>query len=147
MNLSAEDRERIRRQFACLFARVLRDEAKNAHKEIARRARREVCFSELTEAQLSSLTARDEYPSDKTLYQVSGFDVEVRSDLLVDALGQLSKHKRELVLLYYFMDMKDREIGALLGYPKSTVQYQRTRAVETLKGLMNKEGFPNEQKQ
>ena len=145
MDLSADDRERIQRQFVCLFARVLRDEARNAHKEISRRARREICFSELTQTQLSGLMVMDEYPSDKTCYQVWGFDVEVRSDLLADALGQLPKRKRDLVLLYYFMDMKDAEIAHLTGCPKSTVQYQRTRAIETLKTLMNKEATPDEQ--
>ena len=145
MILSADDRERVRRQFACLFTRVLRDEAKNAHKEIGRRARRELCFSELTEAQLSSLIVGDDHPSDMNNYRIRGFDVEVRSDLLADALNSLPRPKLEMVLLFYFMNMKDGDIGRLLGYPKSTVQYQRTRAVETLKKLLNQEATPHEQ--
>ena len=146
MILSAEDRERNRKQFDCLIKKILREEAANAKKEIARRSKYETVFSELTESQFSSMAVTDEYPSDKTLYTVLGFDVEVRSDLLSDALGSLSLRKREVILLSYFMDMTDVEIAWLMSNTPANIHYHRTSALDTLKNLLKRKDKPNEKK-
>jgi len=144
MNLSADEQRRNREQFDSFCKKLLKREAINAQKEITRRAQRETVFSELTASQLNSLSVTDEYPSEKTLYQVLGFDVEVRNDLLSDALDSLPPRKREVILLSYFMDMSDVEIALLMGNTPANIHYHRTSALETLKNYLKKEDKPHE---
>jgi len=146
MNLSYDDKERNRKQFDCLFKKILCNEAKNTYKEIARRAKRETVFSELSERQMNSLSVMDEYAIDKTFYQVLGFDVEVRNDLIAAALNSLPLLKREVILLSYFLNMTDVEISRLLGYTSANIHYHRTNALESLKRLLKKEAAPHEDK-
>ncbi|MDR1464300.1 MAG: sigma-70 family RNA polymerase sigma factor [Oscillospiraceae bacterium] len=143
--LPIADQERIRKQFDCLMKRVLGGESKNAHIEIARQAERETMFSELTENQHNSLSVTDEYPSDKTRYQVMGFDVDVRGDLLTVALDTLPPNKRDVILLAYFMNMTDVEIARITGFTPANIHYHRTSALKKLKNFLEKEDKPHEQ--
>ena len=42
------------------------------------------------------------------------YDVYVKDDLLNEALNNLPAKKREIILLSYFLDMSDEEIGAMV---------------------------------
>ena len=46
---------------------------------------------------------------------MSGFDVLVKNELLAEALNALPERKRDIILLSYFLDMSDAEIGELLN--------------------------------
>ena len=73
-----------------------------------------------------------------------GFDVEVRGDLLSDAIDSLSPRKREVILLSYFLDMTDVDIARLMGNTPANIHYHRTSALETLKKYLKKEDKPHE---
>ena len=51
---------------------------------LAKRAAREVTFSDLSESELAQLFTTDEYESDYYRFQVSGFDVLVKNELLAE---------------------------------------------------------------
>jgi len=53
--------------------------------------------------------------------------------LLAKAMQILPKEMRITILLYYFFQLSDIEIGQLLDIPRSTVQYKRTSSFEQLK--------------
>lgn len=144
MKFSNNDMERIRHQFDTLCKKVLGMEAKSFLYAIMNRAKHELTFSDLSETELNSLSVTDEYPSDKTRYQVLGFDIEVRDDLLAEALDALPPHKREIILLAYFLEMSDAAIARLLNNNRRTVGYHRMSAIETLKKYMNQEDKPYE---
>ena len=88
---------------------------KSYRRTLAKRAAREVTFSDLSESELAQLFTTDEYESDYYRFQVSGFDVLVKNELLAEALNALPERKRDIVLLSYFLDMSDAEIGELLN--------------------------------
>ena len=50
----------------------------------------------------------------------------VNDDRLAAALAKLLREKHDVILLSYFMDMSDQEIGELLDMARRTVQHQRT---------------------
>ena len=52
---------------------------------------------------------------------MSGFDVLVKNELLAEVLNALPERKRDIVLLSYFLDMSDAEIGELLNVVRTTV--------------------------
>ena len=71
-----------------------------------------------------------EYESDYFRFQVSGFDVLVKNELLAEALNALPERKRDIILLSYFLDMSDAEIGELLNVVRTTVFRHKIRACE-----------------
>ena len=52
------------------------------------------------------------------------------------ALAKLLREKRDVILLSYFMDMSDREIGELLDMARRTVQHRRTDTLAELRKRM-----------
>ena len=113
MELSSSDKERIQHQYDALAKKTLVGEAKSHRRTLAKRAAREVPFSDLSESELAQLFTTDEYESDYFRFQVSGFDVLVKNELLAEALNALPERKRDIILLSYFLDMSDAEIGEL----------------------------------
>lgn len=78
MELSSSDKERIQHQYDALAKKTLVGEAKSHRLTLAKRAAREVTFSDLSESELAQLFTTDEYESDYFRFQVSGFDVLVK---------------------------------------------------------------------
>ena len=55
---------------------------------------------------------------------------------LAAALAKLLQEKRDVILLSYFMDMSDREIGELLDMARRTVQHRRSDTLAELRKRM-----------
>lgn len=106
MEYSSSDKETIQHQYDAWAKKTLKGAAKNYQIELAKRAAREISFSDLSESELGQLFTIDEYKSDYFCFQVSGFDVNVKNELLAEALSDLSKMKRDIVLLSYFFGME-----------------------------------------
>ena len=133
VELSSSDKERIQHQYDALAKKTLVGEAKSHRRTLAKRAAREVTFSDLSESELAQLFTTDEYESDYFRFQVSGFDVLVKNELLAEALNALPERKRDIILLSYFLDMSDAEIGELLNVVRTTVFRHRKSALAKIK--------------
>ncbi len=72
----------------------------------------------MSEVELLQLYTLDEYKSDYYRFEVSGYDVLVKYELLGEALPE---KKHDIILLSYFLDMSDEEIGGLLNVVCSTI--------------------------
>ena len=70
MELSSSDKERIQHQYDALAKKTLVGEAKSHRRTLAKRAAREVPFSDLSESELAQLFTTDEYKSDYFRFQV-----------------------------------------------------------------------------
>lgn len=103
MELSSSDKERIQHQYDALAKKTLVGEAKSHRRTLAKRAAREVTFSDLSESELAQLFTTDEYESDYFRFQVSGFDVLVKNELLAEALNALPERKRDIILNQSFL--------------------------------------------
>ena len=86
MELSSSDKERIQHQYDALAKKTLVGEAKSHRRTLAKRAAREVTFSDLSESELAQLFTTDEYESDYFRFQVSGFDVLVKIGELLNVV-------------------------------------------------------------
>lgn len=112
----------------------LRREAMNAHRDTKQRQLREVTFSELSQEEENQLFVCDDYFAEDNAEQsfvVGG--KEITAELLAEALHSLPEEKREIVLLYYFFDMSEREIAKFCNIPRTTVQTRRTSSMKLLK--------------
>ena len=72
----------------------------------------------MSEVELLQLYTLDEYKSDYYRFEVSGYDVLVKNELLGEVLPE---KKHDIILLFYFLDMSDEEIGGLLNVVCSTI--------------------------
>ncbi len=131
----------IQHQYDALAKKVLKGEARSCYRELSKRAALEINFSEMSEAELSQLYTLDEYESDYYHFEVSGYDVLVKNELLGEALPG---KKRDIILLSYFLEMSDEEIGGLLNVVRSTIFRHRKTALKKIKLYM--EGKTDEQK-
>ena len=136
MELISSQKETVRHQFDCYCKMVLRGEARNYMKQIARRAEHEESLTTLSEAQMLQLCALDEYLCEQTCFDAQGYFVAIKDDRLADALATLPESKRSIVLLYYFFDMRDQAIADRLKLNRRTVQYKRTSALREMRKVL-----------
>ncbi len=136
MELTPSQKKTVRHQFDSFCRKILREEARDYIREKTRLAEHEVSLSELSEEQMERLYVLDEYPSEQHHFDVQGYHVIVRDDRLAEALSSLPDEKRDIVLLSYFLDMSDREIGEKLNMVRYTVQRRRTSSIAEMRKRM-----------
>lgn len=116
---------------------MLRGEKLSYEKEMNQRKHREISISYLTEKELSELSIIDIYKVESEIFHVLDYDIEVKDDLLGKALKFLPRKKRNIILLYFFMDMSDTEIALYMKLARSTVNYHRVCSIRLLKTREN----------
>ena len=125
--------------FDSFCKKVLKNEVRNYYSELERLRDKEISFSELSTQELGQLSTTDNYFSTEQTFNVQGRDIIVNDMSIVEALRNLPQHKRDIILLSYFLDLSDVEIGKRLDIVRSTVQYQRTSTLQKLKKMMEEE--------
>ncbi|NSB12327.1 sigma-70 family RNA polymerase sigma factor [Clostridium beijerinckii] len=125
----------IEAQFDCLTKKVIKYTQKKYYRDISRRWRNQLSFSDLSEMELNHFGILDDYSSNYTAFNVLGMEVQVSDEQLSKALEVLPEKKRNIILLSYFMDMPDLEIGKLMNLVRSTIYRHRTSALKEIKKM------------
>ncbi len=126
----------VRCAFNAFCKRVLKNEAINIYNERRQQQAKEMAFSDLTPQEENQLYSLDKQYDGE---EIQGFQVagkKITPKLIAEAMLTLPKEKRITVLLYYFFELSDVEIGQLFIIPRSTVQYRRTSSFERLKRFL-----------
>lgn len=131
--------ERIEHQFDFICMRAMDDERKNYFLYLSRLAKREVSFSDIGDYLVNQFATTDSYSSDFQIFTLNDISVGIENDLLSEALKELPDKKREILMLFYFMDMSDSEIADLLKLNRSTVYRHRTSGLDLIKKFMEEE--------
>ena len=130
----------IRLQFECLVKRVIDTTVKDYNRTVGRRANHEIPFADLPEIDLIRIGAMDEYELDSTCFEVKGEEkVKVYNEQLANALQELPEKKRNIILMFYFLQISDREIAELLSVDRSTTFRNRKSALEEMKKIIKEE--------
>ena len=122
--------------FDSFCKKVLKCEACNGYREISRRKKHSIPFSELPEDAMEQLAAYDRYPWEYNTFILGGDVILIENDLLADALNALPQDNRDILLMYWFLELADREIGEKLSLSRKTVNNRRQQAYELLRKLM-----------
>lgn len=122
--------------FDCFCKKVLKCEAYNGYREISRKQTREVTFSELPEESMEQLASYDRYPWEYASFPVGGDVILIEDDRLAEALNMMPQEGRDILLMYWFLDMADREIAERMHMARRTVNTRRQKAYRLLKELM-----------
>jgi DNA-directed RNA polymerase specialized sigma24 family protein len=146
LELSSFQRITIQHQFDRFAKLVIAGEAKKHKKELVRRSSNEKLFSELSQQEQDRLCIKDIYPSDYHCFTVAGYDVLVENEAVGEALSDLPKEKREVILLAFFLGMNDGEIAACFDRVRRTVCYQRTSSLKQLKDFLEEYQYGKQSK-
>ena len=134
----------IQCQFDCKLKKVVKGIVRNYRKELARRQAKEVSFCELPEIVVEKLIVWDDYESEYTTFDVCGTEIRVLDEELTEALKQLPEQSRNIVLMFFFLDMSDSEIGEKLNINRSTSYRHRRNSLEEIRKQL-KEKKTNEE--
>ena len=96
----------------------------------------ESSFSDLPEAVLTSLCTFDSDPAEQYIFHVYGHRIPIRNDRLAEILLALGDEGYSILLLYYSLQLRDREIASLLGLSRSKIQKDRKILFDELKKRM-----------
>lgn len=129
----------IQCQFDCLLKKVTKGIVLNYQKELSRRSKRESLFCELPELVIDKLGTWDEYGTDSTTFSVCGIDIRVLDDKLAAALKKLPEKKRSILLMYYFLEMSDTEIGELYHMTRNASHKSRTGSLDKIRKMLEEE--------
>ena len=133
MNSSPPDDKRIQVAFEVFCKKVVSMELLNHKRNVRSKSKKdkEILISDISD----ELSINDDYFSEY-LFQAAGFEFIVKSDYIANALRSLPQQQIEIILLSYFLDISDAEIGKKLDMLRSKVQYHRTAALKKLKKEM-----------
>lgn len=118
---------------------ILRNEARDAYDQRKRKLKREQLFGEMSPEELNKLITTDRYFQFERDIVEDGLHFIVCDQGVYDALMTLPGAKRKIVLLSYFGEMNDREIGDALGTGRANVQYHRSRALAMMRKTLEQE--------
>lgn len=127
--------------FDSYMKRLVRNEGRNAKKELARRAEREVSLSALPYNDLPAVTHEDRYLLEKLGVHSKAGAVEVLDRLLGQAIMSLAPKWRDVIVMYYFLDMSDEKIGGLLQLTTGAIRHRRQTAIKRLKTMLEDMGY------
>ncbi len=136
MELSPSLQEKIAHQFDALIKQVLKGAARNCKAKSAKQQAHESSFSDFCDGIINNICVNDEYNCHYFSFEINGFNVVIKNELLAEAVNSLSEQKRNIVLMSYFLDMSDYQIADLLNLMRSTVTYHRESALIKIRKFM-----------
>ena len=91
-----------------------------------------------------SLSSLDEYEVMKLWVAVDDLRFSIENEMLYCALKLLSERRLKIILMSYFAEMTDKQIGEKMQMPQSAVQYNRMAALRNLKCFLEEQMDENE---
>lgn len=126
----------LRCRFDAFCKTVLKNEARNYHRERKRQRDRETSFEMLPLSELDKLCTTDQYPGDSFVFSVYGYELHINDELVAAAFSELSQQSQSILILHCVLELADGEIGALIGMSRSAIQRHRTKTLETMRAKL-----------
>ena len=134
MNYDKKDEMRIRKRFHVYCKKVIEHTAINLAKSIKRRNAKELSFDELTPREEILICTVDVDEYDDGLFHING--KVITPELVAEAIESLPQKKRLAVILYYYDEKSDEEIGKILNLSRTGAQYHRLSAYDPLRAFL-----------
>lgn len=139
MTNSPEYQKTIEHQFDSFCKTVLRNHARTIYADNKKQNERFISLEALTPAQLGKLYIHDTYEAESIYFCIGGYEIPVRDVLMAQAIETLSKRQQDVILLSFFLGMKDVDIAALMNLANSTVHHHKTKALQELRKFMEEQ--------
>ena len=131
-----EWQQKIRAQYDSFCRILLKNEMIDYKRHLKYIEKHETSIFSFSEADFERMFAVDNGVEIIEQFQVIGFDVEVKNELLCEALKSLPDQKRDIILMSYFWGMTDTEIAKQMHVVKLTVRYHKLESIKMLKKFM-----------
>lgn len=124
--------------FDSYVKRLIRNESRNAKRQLQRQAEREVSLSSLPYGDLPAVSNEGQ---EKFGVHIKSGEIEIADCLLGQAIMSLAPRWRDVIVMYYFLDMNDEKIGRVIHLTTGAVRYRRKMALERLKKMLEAIGY------
>ena len=138
-NLSEEDKRRNEKQFDAYIKKALKNKAIDIERGKKNRDKNKILFSDISDYVFNGVFWKDRYNFSENYFVVEDEVIFIENEVVTEGLKRLSNKKRLIILLFYFLEMNDREIGEYLNSVRSTVQTARKKALKDLKEYIKNE--------
>ena len=119
---------------------VIKTKRIDIFREYSRQAEREVSLSDMTSAEIGRrANVTDTYRLYRRAYTVRNYVIHVYDPEIGELLQKLTPQRRDVILLYYFLDLNDVEVGQVLHIDNTTAKYRRLAALKRLKKMMEEQ--------
>lgn len=140
MNMHEEQKQIICYRFDAFCKKAMRYAAQNCYRDMKRRQQHEISLDCLMEEY------NQEPPSlndDFTMLPIHRFYIgeiviSIENERLETALLQLPERKRELILLFYFAGIKEKEIAKMYDCSRSNINYYKHKILKQLQQEMER---------
>jgi len=122
--------------FDSYIKKVIKGAARNGYKKSKLRFEREIFHSEMTFKELSDLNAFDRYFNSYDYFVVQEHLVSVDNPMLAAAIRELRDGYWEIVIMYYFLRMKEQEIADAMNLAVSTVCTRKKKSITKLRVIL-----------
>lgn len=136
METTQAARRRVRYQFEIFCMKIIDGERCDYFRQLMKKMEWESSFSDLPEAVLTNLCTFDSNPAEQYIFHVYGHQIPIKNDRLAEILLALGDEGYSILLLYYSLQLKDREIASLLGLSRSKIQKDRKVLFDELRKRM-----------
>ncbi len=133
------EEKRIANQFGSFCMRVLKNKSYDIDKINALEIEHNKAIGNLTKEELFNISVQDKYFTQEHIFNVYELPVVVKSDMLSFALCKISEEHRDIVLLSYFLELSDNDIGKICNMVRRTVVDKRRAALKKLKKIIETE--------
>ena len=124
METTQATQKRVRYQFEIFCMKVIDGERCDYLRKLMKKMGWESSFSDLPD------------PAEQYIFHVYGHRIPIRNDRLAEILLALGDEGYSILLLYYSLQLRDREIASLLGLSRSKIQKDRKILFDELKKRM-----------
>ena len=133
---SFENDKIIQMMFDSFCKKVIKNAAIDCFRERQKYKKRERFVSELTEEEFQQLYMEDEYDLDTYVFQVLGQEVEVKNFMIAKALNRLPEKQRNVILMYYYLEMTETEIAEQMDVGQSTINYHKINSLKDMEEFL-----------
>lgn len=136
MTNTSDFEKTIEHQFDSFCKTVLRNQARTIYEDNRRWQNRFISLESLTPDDLVKLCSLDHYTAECIFFTTFDYEIPIEDVLIAQALETLSKKRQDIILLSFFLDMKEMDIATLMNLAQSTVHYHKENALEELRKFM-----------
>ena len=125
-------------KFDSCVKQALNKELKYQIRSMKNRQKHYINISELSKIDEAKLFYTDIYPSDIFSEKLTTrfFDAVIHDELLYEALLSIKPNIRELLILKYWGDLSDSEVGQAMSMSQQMVNYNKNKALRNLKKII-----------
>ncbi len=140
MNIYEEQKQIICYRFDAFCKKAMRYAARNCYRDMKRRQQHEISLDYLVEEynQVPSSLNDDFTMFPMYRFYIGKIVISIENECLEMALLQLPERKRELILLFYFVGIKEKEIAKMYDCSRSNINYHKNRILKQLQQEMER---------